>query len=704
MIDVGRLRVRLGLDNREFQTGLAKARGAFGKFAGRIAAAAAPVAIGAAVAAAARSSFEMVDAQAKLAQSLETSTRSVQLLGRAADLSGVPMSQLQQAALALNKRLSEASSGAGPAVKALRALGLEARDLLGLDLDQRFDRINGAIAGLEDPAKKAAVAAALYGDRAYAAITRLDSATLSQAARDVDQFGVALSELQADNIEAANDAMSTLGVVMRGVGNQVAASMAPAITALATGFTDLLREGTPLRAMLDGLGASVSGTFQVMSGTIGRLMSYAGTFASFLAGRFVTSMSLAAASVVTLNAKLLLTRAALMRTGFGALVIGVGELIYRFTGLVEATGGVGQAFDALKTVAIEVWERIGAGTRIVVLAVKRMGWAIRADFYGTLEAIQSKWGGVITNMAAIGAIIPGFGSQFRAVAAEIRKSSAAAKDLKTATSEATGKVAENARAIEAALTGFTAPLASVEALRAKLREARAEMDNTGTSSQGLKAALKDLNDALSGDGKGGKGSGVDEVESGLTRLGTSVNATSSSFQSFFKDIVKGSGDAGDAISALADRMLDDLLDRAMSPLSDALGSMFDGLFSGLFGGRASGGGGTVKPIGDLIGKVMDGGSFDGGGRTPIGPRAGGLDGKGGFLAMLHPNESVIDHTRDSGGFGGFGAVRGGDVYVSVQGSNASPEQIAAAVRAESRRQASEIYDRRKRMARAGGAS
>ncbi|MBL3587707.1 hypothetical protein JMM61_20560, partial [Rhodovulum sulfidophilum] len=106
----------------------------------------------------------------------------------------------------------------------------------------------------------------------------------------------------------------------------------------------------------------------------------------------------------------------------------------------------------------------------------------------------------------------------------------------------------------------------------------------------------------------------------------------------------------------------------------------------------------------LIGKVMEGGSFDGGGRTPLGPRAGGLDGKGGFLAMLHPNESVIDHTRDSGGFGGFGAVRGGDVYVSVQGSNASPEQIAAAVRAESRRQASEIYDRRKRMARAGGAS
>ena len=36
---------------------------------------------------------------------------------------------------------------------------------------------------------------------------------------------------------------------------------------------------------------------------------------------------------------------------------------------------------------------------------------------------------------------------------------------------------------------------------------------------------------------------------------------------------------------------------------------------------------------------------DGGGYTGSGPRSGGLDGKGGFLAMLHPKETVIDHTK-----------------------------------------------------------
>ena len=46
-------------------------------------------------------------------------------------------------------------------------------------------------------------------------------------------------------------------------------------------------------------------------------------------------------------------------------------------------------------------------------------------------------------------------------------------------------------------------------------------------------------------------------------------------------------------------------------------------------------------------------SFDGGGFTGSGARAGGMDGKGGFPAILHPNETVVDHTKgQSMGSGG----------------------------------------------------
>lgn len=53
---------------------------------------------------------------------------------------------------------------------------------------------------------------------------------------------------------------------------------------------------------------------------------------------------------------------------------------------------------------------------------------------------------------------------------------------------------------------------------------------------------------------------------------------------------------------------------------------------------AAGGGGFVSWLGGLL-------SFDGGGYTGKGSRSGGLDGKGGFPALLHPNETVIDHSK-----------------------------------------------------------
>ena len=41
-------------------------------------------------------------------------------------------------------------------------------------------------------------------------------------------------------------------------------------------------------------------------------------------------------------------------------------------------------------------------------------------------------------------------------------------------------------------------------------------------------------------------------------------------------------------------------------------------------------------------------SNEGGGYTGMGVRAGGVDGRGGFPAILHPNETVVDHTKGQG--------------------------------------------------------
>ena len=53
----------------------------------------------------------------------------------------------------------------------------------------------------------------------------------------------------------------------------------------------------------------------------------------------------------------------------------------------------------------------------------------------------------------------------------------------------------------------------------------------------------------------------------------------------------------------------------------------------------------IKPITGKFESFFEGKSFDGGGFTGMGARAGGIDGKGGFPAILHPRETVIDHTK-----------------------------------------------------------
>ncbi len=61
-------------------------------------------------------------------------------------------------------------------------------------------------------------------------------------------------------------------------------------------------------------------------------------------------------------------------------------------------------------------------------------------------------------------------------------------------------------------------------------------------------------------------------------------------------------------------------------------------------------------------------SFEGGGFTGMGARSGGIDGRGGFLATLHPNESVIDHTKGQGG--GITVINN----VDARGSGADVDQ------------------------------
>lgn len=103
-------------------------------------------------------------------------------------------------------------------------------------------------------------------------------------------------------------------------------------------------------------------------------------------------------------------------------------------------------------------------------------------------------------------------------------------------------------------------------------------------------------------------------------------------------------------------------------------------------GGADGNGGLVGLLGGL-GSLFGGGSsgykgaygFDGGGYTGNSPRLGGVDGKGGFMAILHPQETVIDHTKPSRTQGGNSTSNVFHINVSGDGSERERKQAGATI-------------------------
>ena len=401
-----------------------------------------------------RSGLATVDAQAKLAQSLGTTVASIQVLERAGELAGVAMSGIEQATKDLTRRLSQAASGAGPAAEALGRLGLSASELLALPLDERVGRINQAIADFVPAAERAAVAGQLFGEEGSIAMSRIDTATLRQATQDVRDFGVVVSEADADRIERANAAISRLGLIWRGLSNQLAVAAAPALEAVANAMAALARTTGPL-------GIAIRGLFD----NIGRLATYAATFAGIMAGRWVAGLVAAAVSVRGLATALVVLRGALIRTGIGALIVAAGEMVYQFGRLVAGAGGFGEALSLLGDVASEVWERIKLGGRSLALSLQSVWATIEAGWLTALSGIQRSWADFLHAATRSLDGVPGMESTMLTLSEAAIRAGSAFYETSAAAGEASARADGLAASAAAAAGAATAPLASLQALR-----------------------------------------------------------------------------------------------------------------------------------------------------------------------------------------------------------------------------------------------
>lgn len=198
-----------------------------------------------------------IDRVAKSARRLGTSISGFRAMELAAGEAGVSLSSLTDSVQTMDREIARGSTNA---VAALTRLGLSARDLEGLDADQKLALIADRIKGLGLSTGETSALLQDLGVRNRETVLALLSGgdAFRSARSDIEDYGLAVSDVDASAIEAANDAIGRLSLVWKYLSQELAIAVVPALGALANALTDSLRAGGQLRAIIDGLVATVS--------------------------------------------------------------------------------------------------------------------------------------------------------------------------------------------------------------------------------------------------------------------------------------------------------------------------------------------------------------------------------------------------------------------------------------------------------------
>lgn len=522
------------------------------------------------------------------------------------------------------------------------------------------------------------------------------------------ELGKLTEQYRALNIELDNTDISTLteagnGIAMvsaaiTGLADQLAVAVAPAVTAVADALVGMLTPGAALRDLFDGL-----------VNNIGRLATYAMTAAGIFAVQWVAGVAAAAAATMTLGGALVFLRAALVRTGIGALIVLAGELVYQFLVLVEKTGGFGNALAALAAVATEVWGRIKQGASLMGEAIYGVAMTISAEFSNAWVSVLEGFANLLAKIqGGINTIKTALNEAFTFKIPEIeimgkkfggQVFEGLGLEASTFADEYSGKVsemraetdalAESARIYNESVRNsageLLAPLESIAALRETTAGAADEAERLTTAFSGGGVGTGEA----PGGGGGAKAEEkkspiqdwVDSMKQGVDEIGTMIQNTYTQLEDALVSFVRnGKLD----FSSLIDSMINDLIRFSLRSMlfgtdgggGGLFGNLFSGggFLSGLFSGIASRNGNAFGSSGQL--NYAMGGVFNqkfamptGNGRMAIGAEAG----PEAIMPLQRGSDGRLGVVATAGGYGGGQTVVNNFNTTINPGSQTSPQ-------------------------------
>lgn len=220
-----------------------------------------------------KSAIDTGDALDEMSQRVGVSVETLSVWKPAAEQSGVSGESFEKGLRKLSTTMLEAATGSEDAARGFSAVGVEfknqdgtlrATDQVLLDLAERFK-------AMPDGAEKTALAVQLFGKSGAELIPFLNQGRdgINELAAEMQALGVQMSSETAAQAGNFNDALDKLHLATTSIGNQIIASLLPALNDMAGGMVESAKQGGTLRAILDGV-VLVLKTLALGAATVGK--------------------------------------------------------------------------------------------------------------------------------------------------------------------------------------------------------------------------------------------------------------------------------------------------------------------------------------------------------------------------------------------------------------------------------------------------
>lgn len=206
------------------------------------------------------SSLKATDTLSKTAAKIGTTTEALAALRYAADLTGVATQTMDMALQRFTRRTAEAATGTGEAKGAIKELGINAQELNRMPLDKRMIVLADAFEKVESESDRLRLAFKLFDSEGAALVNTLSQGSdgLKEMLGEAKVLGLTMSGSAAKGVEDANDSLTKLQSLFKGVTDQTVAAFAPAIEMIVERFTGFLQRSIEAKGGIEAFARSLA--------------------------------------------------------------------------------------------------------------------------------------------------------------------------------------------------------------------------------------------------------------------------------------------------------------------------------------------------------------------------------------------------------------------------------------------------------------